>query len=594
MECLLFFAKSASKQTKFTRLFMASFFALKCRQSAAFLRGFLLSVLGPAGVFAADSAIDHTVALQIGPNKVSQYVVAKNFARFNQSRQGDGERSKDAASRWFELFLAKQVIIAEAIDQGFDKRAEVLRVVEAMERNILSKEYSPPDPALLSKYAVIEEQLQKMYQHSGIVPSVVGARLSSSKAKLLTEESWIKSSTSKKIERLKALAGPADDCLLHEGPLPWPREPFEEIASNLAAATADSWIERKTPDGTILVYVRSIQTRSLPPFESQREQFGKFVQMREQQRIQRNQRAARLRAAGAQVDGGICVKLAEAIKALPPKIMEVPSSATEGLSNEVLASYASDNQRITVTVEAWRNHFNDQFIRRFPRIPMAVKENVEAMIAVDLAVREAREQKRDQAPQFVEDRRNFLHHQALELFEKEQLTPKIRVSDDEVKAHYEKYQATYSHVSQAQGWALRFESPEKAAEWLQQSKPAFQEALSSAMILGKTEWDVSSTAPLAGSENMTEALLRLPEGQALGPVPAPEGCTVFIKRSEVKSPMPLQAVAERVRSTLMRERLDELELALAKELVKKYEVIDRIPYARFGVSESLRKPWSEK
>jgi hypothetical protein len=539
------------------------------------------------------SAAEPKIVLQIGPNAVSQYAVEKNFARSQQQRPGNDGMPADAAQRWFELFLAKQVVIAEALAQGYDKRPEVTRIVETMERNMLSKENAPPDPATLLGESIPEEQLREIYKHTGVIPDVVGARLSISKAKELMGEKWSKASSPEKIEQLKALAEPASDCILYQGLLPWPREPFQEIENDLAAATADTWLEHKTPEATILVYIRSVQKRDLPPFEGQRTQFEKFVRLRQQQNTQRDRRAALLRAANTQVYGDVCAKLAESLKLLPPKIVDIPQSAIAAFAGEVLAKYQRDNEGVTITVEAWRDHYNHQILRRLPRVPMAVQENVQDMIGVDLAVTEARKQKLDQTPQFVEDRLNYLHYQALDLFEKEHLLPKIVVSDDEVKAHYEKHQANYSQVSRAHGVALRFETQEKAFEWLQQSRLSLENALTSPVILSKTEWDVSPEAPFVGLEGMTETLLRMPENRPIGPAPTPQGWIVFIKQSSIKAPISLTLVAGQVRSTLARDRLDKQELQLAREWARKFEVRDLVPYAKFGVPASLDKPWSK-
>lgn len=547
------------------------------------------SITGRAdGAADVRDSLDTSIVLQVGANNVSRYGIDKNLAR-SGLRSDSGPSIAEAKQRWFELFLAKQVVIAEALALGYDQRPEVAQLVETMERHMLSQSRDPAFVAGRSVEPVSEDRLRQIYYQLQIVATVVGVRLSNAEWNAWKGEKWSGFSSAEKLQRLTDLGRSATD--FYRGPLPWPYQPFPEVENELKTAAAESWIEHTERDTTTVIYIVSVDNKNLPTFEKRPPHFDTFAREQLQQNAVRARHSALLAGAAVQLDRDMGAKLAKILAALPPQTPEISREAVESLRSGSLAVYQRGHDTVVVTVEDWRAAYNRQFVRRLPRTLQALFENVRALIAADLDVVEARKQGADQTPQFVEDRRNFLHYQALDLFEKEKLLPRIPVSEDNLRNYYSAHANNFAQPIAAECVALRFETQEKAQDWLKQYQAAPREALTSPQIFEQTEIHVSQEKGVPELLSASDAILHLPVGGLFGPVPSSRGWIVVVKRSTETAPLPYDAVSGKVRALWIRQSLDEEELTLARELCKKFKVRDTIPYAVYGVSDALARPW---
>lgn len=533
-------------------------------------------------------SVDLTEALRIGPNSVSRYAVEKNCAR--SSLASKPERSTpEAKQHWFEVFLAKQVFIAEALSLHYDQRAEVLQTVDTMERHMLSQSSGPSLAAMRSDEAIPEDRLVDIYRQLEVVPEVIGVRLLASDMIKWKGGEWSGLSTENKLQHLKRLGSTEAEFV--SGPLPWPYLPFPEIESELKSAGPNSWIEQTSSAATTLVYIISLHAKKQPPFELNRDSFTAFVRNRLQQREAFIRRSDLLDTAAVALNQEMAARLTAELGTLPPQALEVPKNATEFLENEVMARYHRERVPVSITVGEWRTYFNHQFVRRLPRNSAALFGSLKEMIAIDLEVHQARARGEDQTPQFIEDRRNFLHYQALDLYEKEQLLPKITASEEDLHEYYNRHLNNFSQPVGAHCLVLRFESEEKARDWLVKSRNSVATSLTSDLILEQTETLVSRETPVPGLATLTEVLLHSPDSALFGPATGSQGWIVILKRSAEIQPSPYNAVSSQIRAQLLQDRLDEKELSMANAIVKKFEVKDTIPYSQFGVPETLVKPW---
>jgi len=294
------------------------------------------------------------------------------------------------------------------------------------------------------------------------------------------------------------------------------------------------------------------------------------------------QRRRALEAVGLKIDLRVIEQVVQRIRAGRLTAAEIPAGLVASLAGERLASYRLDGREVVLSVEDWRNRFNALFVRHLPANSEELETGIQDLAIADGVAGLARARGADRAPRFVEDRRNFLYYQALDLFEKERLRPRIEVSDAEATAYYRAHASEFARPVRARGTLLRFANEAAAAAWLRERKAAPPSG---------DEIEVSALSPLPGAVRATEVILRLPDGATFGPVSTPSGALIFVKRTAETELSPYAAVAAQVRNKLTLARLETLELAVAREWAAHHAITDRLPLADFGVDGLVRKPW---
>ncbi len=287
----------------------------------------VFSILGRVGHAqpapdAPTGTISTEIVLKVGSVEVSRYAVEKNLTRFLRAGNGQGAPASDATRRWFETYLAHQVVIAAALEQGYAQRPEVVQMVDRMERHMLAQS----EPAIIPP---TEAELQAAYE--GI-------------------------------------------------PLP--------------------------PDG------------HKPAFSDMRPGLEKRLLLRRRIAARQALRLHALAAVDLVIAHDVADRLFQLIRAEPALGPEIAESSIAPLGGERLATYRLGDEIVTLRVEDWRERFNQLFIRELPRSVAQVEQSVQDFAAADYTVRDARRRRLDREPRFVEDRRNFVYAQALDLFEK--------------------------------------------------------------------------------------------------------------------------------------------------------------------------------
>lgn len=426
--------------------------------------------------------------LAIGEAKISTYAVEKNLQRYRSGYQSQAAATDDELRKWFELYLARQVIIAEALAQNYDKRAEVIEIVDTMERHMLAQvetEVQPPS----------EAELRAVYDK--LPPPPAGPQLSFATLRPRLERLGLQQ------KRLESLRLQKDTALRATKP---------SLTATLVAQVAGQ-----------------ISHAALPK-------------------------------------------------------AEIPQSLLASCSTEILARYELGGKKVELTVEEWRAAFNRLFVRSLPRSTTELEENIREQIVAAYACDEAKKAGRNQEPRFVEDRRNFVYYQALDLYEKERLAPQLTVSAQELGAFYKENPELFRQALRASGLLFRFPDAKTAAQWLREQAHAPKNAPGEKIVISKQ-------SPLPGAENATPVILRLPDGKFFGPVEIHGSALVILKQSTETGLPPLTELEGPIRATLTRQKLDELELRLAREWSPRFAVEDHVAPERFGIKGPVAKPW---
>jgi hypothetical protein len=428
--------------------------------------------------------ISSETTLCVGMADISRYAVEKNLARVRRA----GGKDDAAVRSWFELFLARQVMIAEALQQGYAKRPEVMRVVASMERQMLFQLEGTPAPPTAT-------EVRTAYDQAPIFPGST-------------------------------------------------KPPFEQL--------------RPVIEQTIL------QRRRMEMNQARREQA--------------------LQAAALTFSSGTAEELIRRIQAQPLLTKDISKELIGSLAEAPLATYRSGDETLTLTVESWCDYFNHLFVRALPADLTQLRASIQDLVVMEYACREARRRGLDQAPQFVEDRRNFLYYQALDLFEKEALRPLIAVTPPETEVYYREHQSEFVRPARAHGKLLHFSDPRSAFKWLADMPPT--------EVSDGDETVVSREAPIPGAEKATEQILQIADGRAFGPIHVATGSVIFWKRTTEPERQSYAAVLGAIQEKLIQAKLDALEISLAREWAPRYLIEDNLHPEDFGIVGSIRKPWS--
>jgi hypothetical protein len=555
---------------------------------------YLFSVFAGHGMDVPEAAplvVDQRAALDIGSHHVSNYLVDKYYKRFAASVRQEKHRTASAADSkaWFEQFMAKQVVVAYAISLGYLRRPEVTGNVARMERHMLTQAAGPFYEQLYKQLPPVSDTtIKSLYTHMFDEVDGIVARFNddAAAAASLGGDFDVRTADEQTLRILKCRE--RDDAEVMDGQMSWPFRPFSEIADVLRTAPSDRWVKNREPSfGTYYIFIRSVKPKPAGNFSSDEEGFRMFVQLIHQETFQRRRRNELLASSAFVLDGSIASRLAEVCQNLEPAENQIPETPVRAFAAEPLFRYRVGQEITMVTVEAYRRHFNELYIRQVPHAMVDLRRTAEDMAVEDLDFRAARAQGIDRTPQFTEDRIGFAGFQALDLFEQEVLVPKLGIGQPEIERYYAEHQSEFFHTSKIRGRLLTFETLEKALTWNRQQKagPGTLPVEAKTVPSSDQELELASDQTIPDLEAFQEILFRIPEGAVFGPVQRGQFYVCFLKQKNMAmSPVPLSAAAATIRRTLVHQALDARELTLAAELGPRLNVGDHIDYARYGIT----------
>ncbi len=207
---------------------------------------------------------------------------------------------------------------------------------------------------------------------------------------------------------------------------------------------------------------------------------------------------------------------------------------------------------------------------------------MEDHVIAELDLMRARIEGLDATPQFVEDRRGFLALQALDLFEREVLVPKIEITTDEIARYYQTHAVEFANAGPIRGRLRSFHELKAAVDWLQRYRA--DGTATDPTVVAEREVEVSEERPLPGFENLRLLALHSPAGSAVGPLSSGGQFHVFVRDDlpEINLAQ-LPKVQETIRFRLLRQKLDASIRDLARDLSTRYLIENHIDYARYGV-----------
>jgi hypothetical protein len=82
------------------------------------------------------------IVLEIPPVKITRYEYEKNLNEYinNYKNTNENDPSEEDFNTWKKDFIDRMYLLTDLCTQGFDKRRDVINVVNSMERIILTQE----------------------------------------------------------------------------------------------------------------------------------------------------------------------------------------------------------------------------------------------------------------------------------------------------------------------------------------------------------------------------------------------------------------------------------------------------------------------
>jgi hypothetical protein len=200
----------------------------------------------------------------------------------------------------------------------------------------------------------------------------------------------------------------------------------------------------------------------------------------------------------------------------------------------------------------------------------------------ELDYRAATSQGIERTPQFTEDRFGFTGYQILDLYEKEQLAPKIPIGASVIANYYDAHAQDYCQALRIRGRFLEFKTADDALNWkAAMSSKEGSNSVGRAVPAGDQVVEVGLADPVRGFGLLHDLLFTCPEGTTIGPIQRGASFFCFLKEQNLLvGPKPLNMMAGKIREIMLRQALDSRELKVASDWSEKLRInIENLDFA---------------
>lgn len=539
-------------------------------------------------------ADDPSLAFQVGPIQISRYALEKNRRRFEQAtiEQAGRPPSPDELAAWEKLYRHQQVLIADAHASGYFARPAIEHLVAAAERYMLTQPNGPYYASLENVSDLSDERLRRIDALSRTTVRGMGVyfdRALDVRA-ALGPDFDLRSDEEKRVRVLGVRDHPR--AIFWEGEMTWPCEPFPDAADAILALGSGQLLRREQADGGVLYFfAQESSTQPAVEFAAIRESLAAFVRQCDRQRQQREHRTKALGSARFTWDAGPAAHVVQAVAAHLLPEGRIDAEALSVHANEVLGGYAhNDGTEVTITVGAWVDWFNAQFLRAPPASTRAVGDLVGSMVLQEFDLRAARAAGIDRTVRFTEDRKNFARNQVLDAYERERIIPQIHVTDEEVKADYLARRAQFRRVERAKVRRLVFSDLTAANDYLvhHRARSASGEGVRSATLPLREETLIVSRSSESTDANFERMLIGSGVGSIFGPHALGDGVALWIRGEDAEvGSAPLAEIGGGIRQRLLRRAIEAEEMRLGEKLAKVYRIEEAKDAGGSGFGQSV-------
>lgn len=537
------------------------------------------------GATIGESQVDRTIVFSAGSLEVSRYQYLKNELRFEQKVQEEEGRAPTESERaaWRDLFAARTIVIAKAKSQGYAERSEIQELVSTMEEYMLTQTEGPFYRSLYKKSPTTPERVEALYRLNDRRVKGVAVRFD---REMDAEEVLGSDFSACKREEKVARLGRArlnSRAVYWQGSMTWPFEPFSESGERIHELDTNGMIENeRSGQGFLYFYVQKAESITPYGLDARREAFAAFVTEFDKHRVQQSRRASVVSQIHFDWDASSAEKWLACIQGNITGEAWIDDRAVSRAGSLPLATYLVRGQKLCITNQDWQRWFNRRFVRAVPHSTREMGDSLVTMVVEKIDLDEARAQGLDCAPQFLEDRQNFLNYQVLDAYERENIRPGIEVKDSEIADFYGSHPNVFRRIARVHAHKLVFADATSASDYLLSASTNERKAPRRiSQPLREEDVIVGRAAGGDSQPGFETVLIASAPGTVLGPQILPEGAVVFIRRQDGDSePIPLAEVRGAIRLRLEQRRIEQKERELARVLSQQMPVRDTLSLPR--------------
>jgi hypothetical protein len=489
---------------------------------------------------------------------------------------------------WVQRFVQRQILTAEAINEGYGQRPEISAELRQMEEHILTDSDGPlyrmlllesPKPCSPDEVYARGETTYQM--------ELMGVPTSAPAHAMVSQ--LIGDSEPGEVARVADQLRRSGQVEFLQGPFVWPFEPAEAASDAICNAPVGRWQSVNDFDYTVMFRVASKGLTPRPPrakVEAALERIANNYALRDL----RHRREIDLLVSGSlgfdwDAAEATVVNLRaakpDAASELTPKMLGLPA-------DQPLARVEGQEGQQVVTVGDFAQYYNSLFIRKLPERAIDIYDFVKDLLMFRRDLKEARHLGIDTSSDFVEQKENFRNGLILNLYEMERVRPNLSVGHDAVAYYYDSHRGDYENPTRISGRIYIFDKLDSANEFAKEAKanPNAKPSRSdfkSEPIMATPETNRPDLGPLI------HLIFSPHHPKAVGPLPQENRWVVWTYERTLETvQIPFANVEQQILLRLQRPLIGPYEEKLARSLSLRLFVDNRISEDRLRL-ESERK-----
>jgi hypothetical protein len=537
---------------------------------------------------AAGAISEDPIELTIGSLKVSEACVDMNFRNFVRANRSTP--SSDQIHVWMQGFVRRQILTAEAINEGYGLRPEVAAELRQMEEHMLTDADGPLYRMLLresSKPCTPDEVYAKgetTYQME-----LMGVPKSAPAHAMVSQ--IIGNSASGEVARVVDQLRRSGQVESLQGPFVWPFEPEEAASDAIFNAPIGRWQSIDDCDATVMFRVASKGPTPRPPRARVEEALERMVRHYALRDLRHRRETELLVSRSFDFDWDAAEAIVANVRAAKPEAASELSSKMLGLPAErTLARVKGANELQVVTVGDLTQCYNSLFFRKIPEREIDIYDFVKDVLMFRCDLKEAHRLGIETRRDFVAQKDNYRKGLILNLYEIERVRPNLGVTNDAAANYYNSHRGDYEKPMCISGRIYFFDELASANEFAKEAKLDSRAKPSRLEILSEPIVTTPETNR-PGSGPLVHLIFSPYHPRAVGPLPQEKSWIVWVYECTLQAvQIPFANVENEILLRLQRPLIDPYEEKLAQTLSVGLSVDNRISEDRLRMVSEREDP----
>jgi hypothetical protein len=522
---------------------------------------------------AAGASFGGAIALTIGSLEVSEACVNMNFRKFVKTNPST--LNADQIHVWVQGFVQRQIVTAEAINEGYGQRPEVAAALQQMEEHMLTDSDGPLYRMLLRenlKPCSPDEVYAR--QETTYQMELMGVPISAPVHAMVSR--LIGSSAPGADARVADQMRRSGQVEYLQGPFVWPFDPGEAASEAICNAPVGRWQTIDDRDYTVLFRVASKGTTPRPPREKVEGVLERIANHCALQDLRHRRESDLLTLGSLGFDWDAAEAIVVNLRAAKPEAASELTPKMLGLlADRPVAHLEGQEGRQVVTIADFAQYYNSLFIRKLPERAIDIYDFVKDILMFRRDLREARRLGLDTRRDFVEHKENYRNELILNLYEKEQVRPKLGVGSGAVADYYNSHREEYERPTRISGRVYTFDGLTEATAFAKAAMASPMEALRSALNFEPLVATPETSYP--GVRPLSHIIFSPAKPKVVGPLTKGSQWVVWAyERTLEATEIPFANVEQQILYRLQQPLIGPFEKGLARSLSEKLPVDNRI------------------